>query len=102
MLNFTEQRRQQFLTEEYYLKTKEYNEEGIPLYLESDAFEDDQYNCGEASRWQSITWIYHSLLYLHYTVGKPIDELSDFLEKTINGYEKQSEALAIFHNWNSF
>ena len=42
MSNFTEQRRQQFLTEDYYLKTKEYNEEGIPLYLESDAFEDDQ------------------------------------------------------------
>jgi len=53
--NFTEQRRQQFLTEDYYLKTKEYNEEGIPLYLESDAFEDDQYNCGEASRWTAIT-----------------------------------------------
>ncbi|EIR6161310.1 hypothetical protein LXC30_003770, partial [Acinetobacter baumannii] len=55
MSNFTEQGRQQFLTEDYYLKTKEYNEEGIPLYLESDAFEDDQYNCGEANRWTAIT-----------------------------------------------
>ncbi|WP_180177587.1 hypothetical protein [Acinetobacter sp. YH12039] len=53
-MNFDKYKRQIFLTEEYYLKTKKYNEEGIPLYLESDAFEDDQYNCGEASRWQSI------------------------------------------------
>lgn len=97
MSDFTDQRRQQFLTEEYYLKTKEYNEEGIPLYLESDAFEDDEYNCGEASRWQSITWIYQALLYLEYTAGKPINELQILFEKLIESYEKQSEALAIFH-----
>ncbi|QOW50224.1 MULTISPECIES: PoNe immunity protein domain-containing protein [unclassified Acinetobacter] len=96
-MSFDKYKRQQFLTEEYYLKTTEYNEEGIPLYLESDAFEDDQYNCGEASRWQSITWIYHSLLYLHYTAGKPTEEISPLFEKVIEGYEKQSEALAIFH-----
>jgi len=95
--DFTDQRRQQFLTEEYYLKTKEYNEKGIPLYLESDAFEDDEYNCGEASRWQSITWIYQALLYLEYTAGKPINELQNLFEKLIESYEKQSEALAIFH-----
>ena len=63
-MNFTEQRRQQFLTEEYYLKVKEYNEEDIPLYLESDTFEDDEYNCGEASRWQSIAWIYNDFCLL--------------------------------------
>lgn len=43
-MNFDNYKRQKFLTEEYYLKTREYNEEGIPLYLESDAFEYDQYN----------------------------------------------------------
>lgn len=96
-MNFTEQYRQQFLTEEYYLKLKKYNEEGIPLYLESDAFEDDQYNCGEASRWQSIAWIYNDLLYLAYTAGKSIEELPNLFEKLIDSYEKQAEALAIFH-----
>ncbi|MEB3754086.1 PoNe immunity protein domain-containing protein [Acinetobacter sp. MD2(2019)] len=97
MTDFTAQRRQLFLTEEYYLKTKEYNVEGIPLYLKSDAFEDDGYNCGEASRWQSITWIYDALLYLNYTAGNSIEELHSLFEKVIDGYEKQSEALAIFH-----
>ncbi|MDC5165836.1 PoNi-like cognate immunity protein [Acinetobacter baumannii] len=97
MSNFTEQRRQQFLTEDYYLKTKEYNEEGIPLYLKSDAFEDDQYNCGEANRWTAITDIYTSLLYLTYTAGHSIQELIPVFEKVIDGYEKQSEALALFH-----
>ena len=96
-MNFIEQRRQEYLTEEYYLKLKEYNEEGIPLYLESDAFEDDEYNCGEASRWQSITWIYNDLLYLAYTAGKSIEELPNLFEKLIDSYEKQAEALAIFH-----
>ncbi|MCL6233525.1 PoNe immunity protein domain-containing protein [Acinetobacter amyesii] len=95
-MSFDKYKRQQFLTEEYYLKTTEYNEEGIPLYLESDAFEDDQYNCGEASRWESITWIYQSLLYLHYTAGKPIEEISPLFEKVIEGYEKQAEALGVF------
>lgn len=97
MSNFTEQRRQQFLTEEYYLYSKAYHEEGILLYLESDAYEDDEYNCGEASRWQSITFTYLDLLFIEYTAGKPVEELIPLFEKVIEGYEQQAQALAIFH-----
>ena len=96
MMSFTEVRRQQFLTENYYLKSREYHEEGIPLYLESDAYEDDEYNCGEASRWQSITLTYWDLLLLGYTSGEAIEELLPLFENIIVGYTKQAEALAVF------
>ncbi|MDW5470019.1 hypothetical protein R7J45_20525, partial [Acinetobacter baumannii] len=37
------------------------------------------------------------LLYLTYTAGHSIQELIPVFEKVIDGYEKQSEALALFH-----
>lgn len=97
MSNFIEQRRQQFLTEQYFLETKEYNAEGIPLYLESDAFEDDEFNCGEAKRWSGIRDAFYALLNLIYTSGQPIDELIPLFEQVLDSYEKESIALAIFN-----
>lgn len=97
MPDFTEQRRQQFLTEDYYKSAYDFYIEDVDFWKESDTFEDDQYNCGEKRRWNLITYDYSFLLYLVYTAGKPIEELIPFFEKTIEGYEKQSEALAIFH-----
>ncbi len=70
-MDFENKKRQLFITERYFIKSKEYHEEGIPLYLESDAYEDDEYNSGEASRWQSITLTYWDLLLLRYTSGEP-------------------------------
>ena len=97
MSDFTEQRRQQFLTEVYYNKVLSHFNESISLFIESDAFEDDQYNCGEASRWSLINATNLDILYLFYTKGDSIEELPPLFEKVIEGYEKQSEALAIFH-----
>ena len=96
-MNFTEQRRQQFLTEEYYISYKDYRDESLVLILESDAFEDDQYNCGEAERWTLLEDMYKGLLYIEYTAGKPIEEMIPLFEKVIESYEKQAEALAIFN-----
>lgn len=96
-MNFTEQRRQQFLTEEYYISYKDYRDESLVLILESDAFEDDQYNCGEAERWTLLEDMYKGLLYIEYTAGKPIEEMIPLFEKVIESYEKQAEALAVFH-----
>jgi len=97
IMNFTEQRRQQFLTEEYYISYKDYRDESLVLILESDAFEDDQYNCGEAERWTLLEDMYKGLLYIEYTAGKPIEEMIPLFEKVIESYEKQAEALAIFN-----
>lgn len=97
MSDFTLQRRQQFLTEEYYSNILNHYNESIKLFIESYAFEDDQYNCGEASRWSLITAINLDFLYLTYTAGKQIEELTPLFEKVIEGYERQSEALAIFN-----
>ncbi|WP_336041484.1 PoNe immunity protein domain-containing protein [Acinetobacter dispersus] len=95
-MDFENKKRQLFITERYFIKSKEYHEEGIPLYLESDAYEDDEYNCGEASRWQSITLTYWDLLLLGYTSGEPIEELISSFENIVAGYTKQAEALAVF------
>ena len=100
MSNFTEQRRQQFLTEDYYQNTHNFYIEDIEFWKESDAFEDDQYNCGEKRRWNLITHDYLFLLYLEYTAGQAIEEMIPWFEKVIEGYENQAEALAIFHNSN--
>ncbi|WP_111896151.1 PoNe immunity protein domain-containing protein [Acinetobacter sp. MB5] len=97
MLNFLEKRRQQFLTEEYYKDRLYYYIEGIDGWKESDAFEDDQYNCGDDRRWNLISHDYSFLLYLEYTAGKSIEDITYLFEKLIEAYEKQSEALAIFH-----
>ncbi|RKG35945.1 DUF1911 domain-containing protein [Acinetobacter rongchengensis] len=97
MMNFTEQYRQQFLTEEYYVNALNHYNESINLFIESDAFEDDEYNCGEASRWSLITATDLDILYLKYTAGQAIEEMIPLFEKVIEGYEKQAEALAIFH-----
>ncbi|TVT79905.1 PoNe immunity protein domain-containing protein [Acinetobacter colistiniresistens] len=95
-MDFENKKRQLFITERYFIKSKEYHEEGIPLYLESDAYEDDEYNSGEASRWQSITLTYWDLLLLRYTSGEPIEELISSFEDIVAGYTKQAEALAVF------
>lgn len=97
MLNFSEQRRQQFLTEQYYKTTHDFYIEDIHYWKEDDSFQDDQYNCGEDKRWALITHDYKFLLYLQYTAGEQIGELSPLFEKVIEGYEKQAEALAIFN-----
>lgn len=97
MSKFIEQRRQQFITGQYYDYYKDYRKESIPLILESDAFEDDNYNCGESERWVLLTDMYQGLLYIEYTVGNPIDELIPLFNKVLEGYEKQSAALAIFN-----
>lgn len=97
MSNFTEQRRQQFITERYYQNSYNFYNEDIPFWIESDAFEDDEYNCGEKSRWNLITDDYSFLLYLEYIAGKPVEELIPLFEKVIEGYEQQAQALAIFH-----
>lgn len=96
MQNFTEKRRQQFLTETYYTRYKDYRNESILLILESDAFENDEYNCGENERWVFIQDMYHGLMYIEYTAGKAIEKLIPLLEKVIDAYEKQAEALATF------
>ena len=100
MSNFFEQRRQQFLTEEYYDRFIDYENETISLTLESDAFEDDQYNCGEAERWELLKDSYKGLMYIQYTAGQPIEELVPLFEKVIESYEKKTESLAIFHKSN--
>ncbi|WP_180020819.1 MULTISPECIES: PoNe immunity protein domain-containing protein [unclassified Acinetobacter] len=97
MLDFTERRRQQFLTEDYYKSAYDFYIEDVDFWKESDTFEDDQYNCGEDRRWTLITHDYSFLLYLVYTAGKSIGEVIPLFEKVIEGFEKQSEALAIFH-----
>ena len=96
-MDFDHKKRQQFLTEDYYKSAYDFYIEDVDFWKESDAFEDSQYNSGEKRRWNLITYDYSFLLYLVYTAGKPIEELIPFFEKTIEGYEKQSEALAIFH-----
>lgn len=97
MVDFLEQRRQQFLTEDYYKSAYDFYIEDVDFWKESDTFEDDQYNCGEDKRWTLITNDYSFLLYLAYTAGKSIEEVIPLFEKVIEGFEKQSEALAIFH-----
>jgi hypothetical protein len=98
MDHFENQRRQKYLTEEYYVSTKNYQTEGVQLYLESDHFEDDKYNCGEAERWSGIKDCYWNLLFLEYTAGCSITELVSLFQKTINAFDKKAEALAIFEN----
>lgn len=97
MSNFTEQRRQKFLIEKYYEDRFFYYIESIEDWKKSDAFEDDQYNCGDDRRWSLISHDYYFLLYIEYTVGKPIEDITHLFEKLIEAYEKQAQALAIFH-----
>lgn len=97
MLDFIEQRRQQFLTEDYYKSAYDFYIEDVDFWKKSHTFEDDQYNCGEDKRWTLITHDYSFLLYLVYTAGKSIEEVIPLFEKVIEGFKKQSEALAIYH-----
>ncbi|WP_312967046.1 PoNe immunity protein domain-containing protein [Acinetobacter gerneri] len=96
MENFENKRRQQFLSEEYFTSTKNYQTEGVSLYLESDAFEDDKYNCGESERWSGIKDCYWNLLFLEYTAGSSIEQLILLFEQVVNAFDKKAEALAIF------
>ncbi|MCH4246072.1 PoNe immunity protein domain-containing protein [Acinetobacter gerneri] len=98
MDHFENQRRQKYLTETYYIGYREYRDESIPLVLESDAFEDDEYNSGEAERWQLLYDMYLNLLYIEYTAGSSIDGLIPILKKAVNAIDKKAEALAIFEN----
>lgn len=97
MSDFIERRRQQFLTEQYYEPTKLFYIEDVDYWKVEDSFEDDEYNCGEDKRWTLITNDYKFLLYLQYTAGEDIGGLAPLFEKVIEGYEKQTEALAIFN-----
>ena len=98
MDHFENQRRQKYLTETYYIGYREYRDESIPLVLESDAFEDDEYNSGEAERWQLLYDMYLNLLYIEYTAGSSIDGLIPIFKKAVNAIDKKAEALAIFEN----
>lgn len=98
MCHFENQRRQKYLTKTYYIGYREYRDESIPLVLESDTFEDDEYNSGEAERWQLLYDMYLNLLYIEYTAGSSIDGLIPIFKKAVNAIDKKAEALAIFEN----
>jgi hypothetical protein len=88
---FSEARRQQFLTENFYNKSLlDWQEEIESLLIETE-FENDEYNCGDAQRWGLVVRARSSLLYLAYTAGEPLEDLGSMLESTIEALEKEQQ-----------
>ncbi|MEG2359314.1 hypothetical protein [Acinetobacter sp.] len=49
--------------------------------------EDDEYNCGEAHRWNSIADCHLKILILDFTAGQPISLMSERFEQVIQCLE---------------
>ena len=84
--DFTQSRRQQFLTQIYYQENTALIEKNIK-WLEtqnwSESKDNNEYNCQEGRRWFNIAHMTWELLQLEYTAGKPIEQLADYLEQVI-------------------
>ena len=94
-IDFTQTRRQQFLTQDYYEKNQILIQKNIQwLHQQNWEKESDQYNCGEGSRWYQISRMTWELLQLEYTAGKPIEQLTDYLEQVVAARENQARAKA--------
>lgn len=75
MSTFEQQRRQQFITEEYYKDTLEYNNECIEFFMNCDTFEEDDSESAEAQRNRLLSWCMNDIIYLKYTAGEPIETM---------------------------
>ena len=95
--DFTQSRRQQFLTQIYYQENTALIEKNIK-WLEtqnwSESKDNNEYNCQEGRRWFNIAHMTWELLQLDYTAGKPIEQLADYLEQVIIARENQARAKA--------
>jgi Domain of unknown function (DUF1911) len=91
---FIEARRQQLLGEEHYKQSLIDWQQGLEQDLARTEFENDEYNCREASRWGSVAGSYFFLLFLAYTAGEPIENLGAMLEDAVAALEKEQQIRA--------
>ncbi|MFK3774149.1 PoNe immunity protein domain-containing protein [Pseudomonas sp. NPDC089406] len=90
------ERRQQFLTEEYYNSMIEFYGSAESFWLEQELDEDEP---GQAAclRARNIIVDRLSFIMLQYTAGKPVVTLVPALEQLIVDYERHQVALAVYH-----
>lgn len=95
MSTFEQQRRQQFIYEDYYIKLLNKINNSICLYLDEFDAEDTVLESGEALKWFGLSGYVKNLFYLKYTAGEAIETMLEPFVQFLEYKDKEAVAEAV-------